>query len=465
MSSVFFQEEVVSNTHKMIVGTNNCGNEDNNYLIVLELATGMNDEPASLNVVRTIPHETAINHICTIDPQSTVIATKSNLEDVLLYDYRKYLTETKEGKPLLRLRAAQGGAALACNRNQPGSILAATSSGIYLFDILGTEMNGNIVENKNRYTSHKDVVEDVAWSDANDWQFASIDRHSLMVWDTRVEGQFQPVNSVDAYSERLKRVKFRLESKNLIVTSSYDNVIALWDIRNLRFKMLATKKSKTNVLDLQISYKSIAVCTPNHIATYNCDVDKWNIGQENKLFTHGLSSNVAVMGFTNNDDICSVIAGRKMQIWKRKDYMGEKASDEIAQGKEEHQSASPGPSFHRHLEKEKTPEKTDDVLKSVMEKLQKIRPSSRPSSTDSAYEFEDMPAEDVLNTSMSPVRLNSPHLVPIAPPRTPPHTPSSSLSPSPLPMPTTTNHSQRLISYLFELLFWNVLLGREPYGF
>lgn len=50
MSSVFFQEEMVSNTHKMIVGTNNCGNEDNNYLIVLELATGTNDEPASLNV-------------------------------------------------------------------------------------------------------------------------------------------------------------------------------------------------------------------------------------------------------------------------------------------------------------------------------------------------------------------------------------------------------------------------------
>jgi histone-binding protein RBBP4 len=170
-----------------------------------------------------------------IMPQnSDFIATKTISGEIHIFNLNNHPDVPKNDNvyPELRLRGHETeGFGLSWSSKKEGYLVSgANDMNVCLYDVKSN--NSNPIRT---YKFHSDLVGDVAFSNLDENIFGSAgDDKKMMIYDIREE---HPIFSVDAHSLALNCLDFNFFNKNLIITSSNDKLIALWDMRNLSRKL------------------------------------------------------------------------------------------------------------------------------------------------------------------------------------------------------------------------------------
>lgn len=95
------------------------------------------------------------------------------------------------------------------------------------------------------FNDHSQPVEDVGWNRILPNIFGTVgDDHKMILYDFRQE---KYTHSVEAHTSEVNSIDFNYFSENLILTSSNDRTITLWDARNLNIKLHAFQHHKSEV--------------------------------------------------------------------------------------------------------------------------------------------------------------------------------------------------------------------------
>ncbi len=243
---------------KLLIGTHT-SNDDQNYVQIMKAKlpldesktnnTGYEDNGNDANGIgqstekNRIDGELKINHNGEINrarymPQETnIIATKTVTGDINIFDYYKHpnIPSDSEEKPQLILKGHdKEGYGIDWNTLDKGKLLSgADDNNILIWDIEGTTRNGSHIEPILKFDAHESVVEDVAWHPKNQHWFGSVsDDRKLRIWDTRHTSK-ESVSIVEAHTEEILALHFSPFDENLLITSSADKTVKLWDMRNL----------------------------------------------------------------------------------------------------------------------------------------------------------------------------------------------------------------------------------------
>nr|CAD1830536.1 unnamed protein product [Ananas comosus var. bracteatus] len=204
-------------------------------------------------------------------------------------------------------------------------------SKICLWDLGGGANGGAILDAKNVFEAHEDLVEDVAWHLKDGNIFGSVgDDHKLMVWDLRSSTSKQPQQSIIAHPKEVNSISFSPFNEWILATASADTTIKLFDLRKLATSLHTFSSHTAEVLQVEWS--------PNHetvLASSSADrrVMVWDlsrIGDEQSeedaddgppelLFAHG-GHRANITEFSWNPDeqwvIASVAEDNSLQIWQ-----------------------------------------------------------------------------------------------------------------------------------------------------
>ncbi|KAJ1881435.1 histone-binding protein, partial [Kickxella alabastrina] len=172
---------------------------------------------------------------------------------------------------------------------------------------------------------------DVAWHSMHPEIFASVgDDRRLLIWDTRRAPGEKPVQDVVAHESEVNCVAFNPKSEFVFATGSGDTTVALWDLRNLKYKLHSLEAHKDEVLQLAWSPKHETVLAS---ASGDRRVNVWDvsrIGEEQTaedaedgppelMFIHGgHTSKVSDLGWNLNEDwtMCTAAEDNIVQVWQ-----------------------------------------------------------------------------------------------------------------------------------------------------
>ncbi|TRZ26444.1 hypothetical protein HGM15179_000601 [Zosterops borbonicus] len=234
-----------------------------------------------------------VNRACDMPQNPCIIATKTPSADVLVFDYTKHPSKpdpSGECNPDFRLRGHQKeGYGLSWNSNLRGHLSASDDNTVCL------TQRGQDCWCKNLFTRHSAVVEDVAWH---------LLHESLDLWGTRSNATSKPSHSVDAHTAKVNCLSFSPYSKFILATGSADKTVALWDLRNLKLKLLFFESHKDEIFQVG---KLFATCrkNPRRVLTWQ--------------FIHGgHTAKISDFSWNPNEPwvICSVSEDNIMQIWQ-----------------------------------------------------------------------------------------------------------------------------------------------------
>ncbi|KAK9900831.1 WD40 repeat-like protein [Cystobasidium minutum MCA 4210] len=219
------------------------------------------DTEPRIKIVQSIIHDGEVNRARYMPQNQDLIATKTAMGNVLVFDRTKHPNQPKEDddkcRPDITLRGhTKEGYGLAWNATSAGEghlLSASEDTTVCHWDIKGYTKANSVLEPLRVYRGHTAVVEDVAWKPDVDNIFASVgDDRQLMLWDTRGSGSSgnQPTSKIEAHSAEVNCVAFSPSSPNHFLTGSADKTIGLWDIRNLKSKLHTFIHHQDEVLGL-----------------------------------------------------------------------------------------------------------------------------------------------------------------------------------------------------------------------
>ena len=175
------------------------------------------------------------------------------------------------------------------------------------------------------------MVEDVDWHKHQSHFFGSVgDDCKLLLWDTR-DSADKPTQAVEkAHDGDVNCLAFNPFSEYLLATGGSDNVVALWDLRNLKQKVHSFEGHNEGVY--QVSWAPF-----NETLLGSCSSDRrlhvWDLsrigdeqdeddaedGPPELLFVHGgHTSKISDFSWNSNENwyIASVAEDNILQIWQ-----------------------------------------------------------------------------------------------------------------------------------------------------
>ena len=192
-----------------------------------------------------------------IMPQNNnIIASKTVSGQIHIYDLNSHPAKPKDNlvKPEMRLGGHDNeGFGLSWSPLKDGFLLSgANDNKVCLYDI-----KSNNSEPIRIYKFHTNIVGDVAFSNLDDNIFGSVgDDKRLIIYDIRQEN---PIFNIEGHQLEINSLDFNFFNKNLVITSSNDKIVALWDMRNLSRRLHTfdqhSKEVKINFLIKVITCK------------------------------------------------------------------------------------------------------------------------------------------------------------------------------------------------------------------
>lgn len=341
-------------THRLILGTHT--SDEQNHLVIasiqlpkedLELDSSHYDNDKAefggfglingrIEVDLKINHEGEVNRARYMPQNPQIIATKTPLSDVLIFNIDTHplgKEQTGECNPELRLKGhTREGYGLSWNNNANGHLLsAADDHTVCLWNINMHPKEGKNLDALSIYTGHSMVVEDVAWHCTHPTIFGSVgDDQKLMIWDTRSNNYAKASHIVDAHAAEVNCIAFNPFSEYILLTGSADKTLALWDLRNLKIKLATFESHKDEIFQAQWSPQNETM-----FASSGSDrrLHIWDLSRINQsqtpteaedgppelLFIHGgHSAKISDFSWNPNEPfvICSVSEDNMAQVWQ-----------------------------------------------------------------------------------------------------------------------------------------------------
>lgn len=177
------------------------------------------------------------------------------------------------------------------------------------------------------FQEHESVVEDVCWNRVDENMFGSVsDDQTLKIWDIREdEVQF----TVAAHTAEILSLDFSPFNPNLLITSSVDKNVTLWDMRNLKSSchIFKSHKDEVGVVKFNPHYETLFASGSSDRRVMIWDVSKTNDelteeelkdGPPELLFLHGgHTSKISDLDWNLNEKlmIASVAEDNIVQVW------------------------------------------------------------------------------------------------------------------------------------------------------
>ncbi|KAH8265480.1 hypothetical protein KR038_009011, partial [Drosophila bunnanda] len=348
------QDDAEYSVHRLILGTHTLDAPNHLFIASLQLPNedaqfgelqyddrnghfgGFGSMLCKLDVEIEIYLEGEVNRARYMPQNTCVIATKSPVSDVLVFDYSKHPSKPEsfdKCKPDLRLRGHQKeGFGLSWSPNRRGHLLSSSDDKtICLWDINAKPREHRVIHAMNIFTGHTSAVEDVAWHEFHDSLFGSVSSdHKLMIWDTRNKDTSKPCFTVDAHTAEVNCLTFNPFSQFILVSGSADKTVALWDLRNLKVKLHGFESHKDEICQVQWSPHNetiFASCGSDrrlHVWDLSKIGEKQNAqdaedGPPELLFIHGgHTAKVSDFSWNANEPwiIASVAEDNVLQIWQ-----------------------------------------------------------------------------------------------------------------------------------------------------
>jgi len=289
-----------------------------------------------IDVIQKINHDGEVNRARYMPQNPTIIATKTVSSDVFIFDYTKHPSSPSVDGicyPQIRLRGhTKEEYGLAWNPLAQGHLLSGSDDFlICLWDISGASKTKNTIDAKAIFTSHTNVVEDVAWHLHNEYIFGSVsDDHQLLIWDTRSNKTNKSSQSVEAHKAEVNCLAFNPYSEFILATGSMDKTVALWDLRKIHNKLHSFESHGNEVLQIQWSPFNETILASSSADRRLNIWDLSKIGEEQSvedaedgppelLFIHGgHTSKISDFAWNPNEPwvIASVAEDNILQIWQ-----------------------------------------------------------------------------------------------------------------------------------------------------
>lgn len=267
-------------THRLLLGTHTSG-QSQDYLQIATVQIPKRDNPATgadkldradyddergelgghnlpptprIQIIQKINHDGEVNRARYMPQNPDLIATKTVMGDVFIFDRTKHSSEPERGglcKPDIRLIGQhREGYGLAWNPVKKGLILGASEDmTVCCWDINSYTKAKSTIEPTTTYKGHTSVVGDVDWHSTHENVFASVgDDKMLMIWDTR--SPLDPKLKVQAHDAEILSVAFSPATEHLLVTGSADKTAVLHDIRAPTKKLHVFESHTDEVLHL-----------------------------------------------------------------------------------------------------------------------------------------------------------------------------------------------------------------------
>ncbi|PIA14039.1 WD40 repeat-like protein [Coemansia reversa NRRL 1564] len=342
---------------RLLLGTHTSDNEQN-YLQIAQVQVPRDDvnpdqhklnpetgelggyggAECKINIVQRINHDGEINRARYMPQNPNIIATKTVVENgaVFIFDRTSHpSTPNSDGvcRPDIRLVGhSREGYGMSWNMHREGYIVSASEdTTVCMWDIKGVTKEQQSLEPLCVFKGHTAIVEDVAWHAMHPDIFASVgDDRRLLIWDIRKAPGEKPAQDVVAHESEVNCVAFNPKSEYVFATGSGDTTVALWDLRNLRYKLHSLEAHKDEVLQLSWSPEHETV-----LASAGGDrrVNVWDIsrigeeqtaedaedGPPELMFIHGgHTSKVSDLGWNLNEDwtLCTTAEDNIVQVWQ-----------------------------------------------------------------------------------------------------------------------------------------------------
>ncbi|ORZ33779.1 WD40-repeat-containing domain protein [Catenaria anguillulae PL171] len=212
---------------------------------------GYGGAQCKIQIQQRIPHDGEINRARYMPQKPDVIATKTVMGDVYLFDRTKFPLQPNPNNikctPTVRLTGHTAeGYGLAWSPLTTGALLSSAEDTLIChWDVQGVTKEKSALEPLRIYRGHASVVGDVSWHHHQPSIFASVgDDRKLLLWDSRSTSATAPSLSVpDAHAAEVNAVDCSPFSEFLLATAGNDRTVRIWDTRNLGLGAVATLES------------------------------------------------------------------------------------------------------------------------------------------------------------------------------------------------------------------------------
>lgn len=243
---------------KLLFGT---FSEEQNYLIIANVQrpdyNPLLKELVDWNIKidKKINHDGEVNKASCMPQNPCIIATQTSYGDVLLFDSTKHLSDPDPSggcSPELTLRGhKEEGYALSWSTILNGNLLSASDDDVICLWDINSMPKGGFMDAITTYSDHRANVNDVSWHHSYQNMFGSVaNDRKLILWDTRSK---HACNIVHAHASDVHCLAFNLHHEFILATGSLDESIALWDIRNFKYKLYSLEAHKDAIFQLQWS--------------------------------------------------------------------------------------------------------------------------------------------------------------------------------------------------------------------
>ncbi|CAD25607.1 HISTONE ACETYLTRANSFERASE TYPE B SUBUNIT 2 [Encephalitozoon cuniculi GB-M1] len=329
-------EEAGRTTQRLLLSTHTSGSEEEYILIAKvefpdEFDESLNEEVGGdmrLKIIQRISIMDEANRVRYNPSACNVLAVRSDLPDIHVYDYTKHLSHEKIPRPDMVLRGhSAGGFGLSWNHLNPGELAGCGEGGeVCVFDVSqeSSSISPTVVLRR-----HETAVNDCAFSFFDKKLLSSAgDGGMVVLWDTRSEDCIHAIE--EAHTSDILSVRFSPLDGNVIATSSCDGSVKVWDRRSLSQPLHILLGHSKDVVSVEWSPHNDKV-----LASGSTDrrVIVWDLGQagaevpeeykaegppEMKFLHGGHTSTVCDISWNPAEpfEIASVSEDNILQIWQ-----------------------------------------------------------------------------------------------------------------------------------------------------
>ncbi|XP_077246654.1 histone-binding protein MSI1-like isoform X2 [Tasmannia lanceolata] len=326
--------------HPLILGTHT-SDDFPNFLMIATVHLPLSDEscgsePSVANplISQQIHHNGEVNRARYMPQNPNFIATKTSGSEVYVFDCKKHPSKPLDGtcNPDMVLNGhTQEGYGLSWSPLKEGYLLSGSNdSNICLWDISASPQ-AKVLDPKEIYEAHEDVVEDVSWHLRNENLFGSVgDDRRLMIWDMRASVSNKPQHSIIAHEKYVNCLAFNPFNDWVLATASKDTTVNLFDLRKLTTTLHTFSSHNDEVFKVEWSPKHETVLASSAADRRLMVWDLGRIGDEQTaedaedgppelLFVHGgHTDKISDFSWNRNEAwvISSVAEDNILQVWQ-----------------------------------------------------------------------------------------------------------------------------------------------------